>query len=399
MSKLSLRKVSLQGKRVLVRVDFNVPLDSSDGGSVQVADDTRIQAALPTIRYIIEAGGRAVLVSHLGRPKGTSNPQFSLHPVALHLESLLGTPVRFVGNTIGETVEDAVNELPNGGVVLLENTRFLGGETKNDVDLAKSLSRIADVYINDAFGTAHRAHASTEGVTHFVDQAAMGFLVEREVNYLTNVLEAPEAPFVAILGGAKVSDKIGVIRNLLDKVDHLLIGGAMSYTFLKALGNSVGSSRVEEDKLAEAKALFEEAQGKILLPVDHVVATAFDNHAPHRTVHGEIASGEMGLDIGPETIALYKEKLLSAKTVVWNGPMGVFEMPNYAQGTLAMADTLATATKNGCMTVVGGGDSVAAITQSGYADAVSHVSTGGGAMLEFLEGKILPGIAALTDQD
>ncbi len=398
MPKLTLDDLDVRGKRVLVRVDFNVPLEAGEDGRQVVTDDTRIRAALPTIRAVTQAGGRAILLSHLGRPKGKPDPQYSLSPVAEHLEQVLGERVRFVSNTTGEVVQKTIRSMPEGSVVLLENTRFYPGETDNDPAFAALLAQLADVYVNDAFGSAHRAHASTEGVTHFVAQAAMGYLLQREVDYLGRVLEAPEHPFVAVLGGAKVSDKIGLIENLLGKVDTLLVGGAMSYTFLKALGHGVGASRVEDDKLDVARALYEQAGGKIHLPVDHVVARAFDNDAPRRTVEGDIGEGEMGLDIGPATVAAYRARLLAAQTIVWNGPMGVFEMPNFAGGTFAVAEALGQATQAGATTVVGGGDSVAAVTQAGYAEAVSHVSTGGGAMLEFLEGKTLPGIAALTEK-
>ncbi len=398
MPKLTLDDLALRGKRVLVRVDFNVPLERDDGGRLTVSDDTRIRAALPTIKAITQAGGKAILASHLGRPKGTPDPQLSLSPVGEHLETLIGQRVRFVSNTTGEVVQKTIRNMPEGGILLLENTRFCSEETQNDADFAARLAQLADVYVNDAFGTAHRAHASTEGVAHLVGQAAMGYLLQREITYLSQVLETPEPPFVAVLGGAKVSDKIGVITHLLDKVDTVLIGGAMSYTFLKALGHAVGDSRVEENRLDEARATYEQAQGKIVLPHDHIAADAFDNDAAHRTVAGPIPDGTMGLDIGPDTVTVYREKVLAARTVVWNGPMGVFEMPNFARGTVAMAEALVEATTRGATTIVGGGDSVAAITQAGYADAVSHVSTGGGAMLEFLEGKTLPGIAALTDK-
>ena len=397
MPKLTLDDLSLHDKRVLVRVDFNVPLESDDG-RLTVSDDTRIRAALPTIKAITQAGGKVILMSHLGRPKGKPAPHLSLSPVAEHLETVIGQRVRFVSNTTGEFVQKTIRSMPEGSILLLENTRFCPEERNNDADFAARLAQLADVYVNDAFGSAHRAHASTEGIAHLVDEAAMGYLLQREVAYLSQVLESPEPPFVAVLGGAKVSDKIGVITHLLDKVDTVLIGGAMSYTFLKAIGHPVGDSRVEEDRLDEARAMFEAAQGKIVLPHDHVAAAAFDNDAAHRTVAEAIPDGTMGLDIGPATIAAYREKILATRTVVWNGPMGVFEMPNFATGTIAMAEALVEATTNGAMTVVGGGDSVAAITQAGYADAVSHVSTGGGAMLEFLEGKTLPGIAALTDK-
>ncbi|ACY48684.1 phosphoglycerate kinase [Rhodothermus marinus] len=398
LRKLTIDDLDVKGKRVLVRVDFNVPLKEDEQGNLVVADDTRIREALPTIRALMQAGAKVILMSHLGRPKGQPDPKYSLAPVARRLEELLGVRVRFVSNIVGEAVRQAINSMPEGGVILLENTRFHPGETKNDPELARQLAELADVYVNDAFGSAHRAHASTEGVAHYVKQAAMGYLMKREVEYLSRLLENPEHPFVAILGGAKVSDKIGVIKNLLPRVDRLLIGGAMSYTFLKALGHNVGASRVEEDRLEEARQLYEEAQGKILLPVDHVVAPEFSNEAPAQVVEGDIPDGLMGLDIGPKTIERYREEILQARTVVWNGPMGVFEMPNFAKGTFAIAEALAEATDRGALTVVGGGDSVAAITQAGYADRVSHVSTGGGAMLEFLEGKELPGLVALTDK-
>ena len=397
MNKLTLDALDLKGKRVLVRVDFNVPLKAGEGGKLTVADDTRIRAALPTIRAILQAGGKAVLMSHLGRPKGTPNPKLSLAPVAAHLEELLGRRVRFSTSTTGSGIRELTEVMDEGSVMLLENTRFHGEEKKNNADFAAALAELGDVFVNDAFGTAHRAHASTVGVTSHVAQAAMGYLLQREVDYLGKVLGAPEAPFVAILGGAKVSDKIGVIESLLPKVDSLLIGGAMSYTFLKALGHNVGTSLVEEDKLDLAKNVYEQANGKIKLPTDHIVAGAFDNDAPHQTVEGGIPDGMMGLDIGPATLAAYRDLVLGAKTVIWNGPMGVFEMSNFNKGTFAIAAALKDATAGGTLTVVGGGDSVAAITQAGYDDDVSHVSTGGGAMLEFLEGKTLPGIAALSD--
>jgi phosphoglycerate kinase len=392
----SINDIDLRGKRVLVRVDFNVPLRLDEHGRQEVTDDTRIRAAIPTIQKIVSAPGKAILMSHLGRPKGAPEPKYSLAPVAAHLETLLGTPVRFASHLTGAAIKEAIDRMPAGGIILLENTRFYAGEEKNDPGLSAELAELADIYVNDAFGSAHRAHASTEGVARLVPHAVMGLLMEREVRYLDRVLSAPDHPFVAVLGGAKVSDKIGVIESLLQKVDALLIGGAMSYTFLKALGHPVGKSKFEEDKLELALATYNAAAGRIVLPVDHVAAGAFSNDAPHRIVTGDITGDIMGLDIGPETIRLYRERLLGAKTVVWNGPMGVFEMPNYARGTFAIAETLAEATAKGTLTVVGGGDSVAAITQMGFEDRVSHVSTGGGAMLEFLEGITLPGIAALN---
>ncbi len=397
MAKLTLDDLDVAGRRVLVRVDFNVPLKEAGDGKLSVGDDTRIRAALPTIRAIIDRGGKAILMSHLGRPKGAPDPRYSLAPVAEHLQVVLGRPVRFVSSTVGDVVEKAVKELPNGGVLMLENTRFNPGETKNDEAFAAQLAKLADVYVNDAFGSSHRAHASTEGVARLVDQAAMGYLLQKEVEYLSRLLEEPDEPYVAVLGGAKVSDKIGVIQSLLERVDTLLIGGAMSYTFLKALGSGVGNSKVEDDKLDVAREIHERAGGKLMLPLDHVAATAFENEA-RADVLDRIPEDRMGLDIGPRTIEAYREAITGARTVIWNGPMGVFEMPNFAKGTFAIAEAMAEATKNGALTVVGGGDSVAAITEAGFEDDVSHVSTGGGAMLEFLEGKTLPGIAALSDR-
>lgn len=396
MKKYTPDELELKGKRVLLRVDFNVPLKESEDGVLSVADDTRIRAALPTIKSVMEKQAKVILMSHLGRPKGERVSKYSLSPVADHLESLLGVRVRFATCLTGETVADAISDMPAGGVIVLENTRFEKGETKNDETLANELAELADVFINDAFGTAHRAHASTVGVAKKVPLTAMGYLLQKEVKYLGELMASPERPFVAVIGGAKVSDKIGVIEALLERVDHLLIGGAMSYTFLKALGHSIGTSLFEEDKLEEALSLYQNASGRIKLPVDHIVADAFSNDANIQTVEGDIPEGYMGLDIGPESVSQYRNLLLEAKTVVWNGPMGVFEMSHFAEGTKSIAQALADVTAKGAMTVVGGGDSVAAITQMGYEDRVSHVSTGGGAMLEFLEGKTLPGIAAIT---
>jgi phosphoglycerate kinase len=393
MAKLTLDDLSLRDKRVLVRVDFNVPLE--DG---RITDDTRIREALGTIRKITRDGGKAVLMSHFGRPKGSPEPRYSLAPVAEHLRSLVDVPVAFSEATIGEKALATVDEAPDGSVILLENTRFHAGETKNDPDLARQLAELGDVYVNDAFGAAHRAHASTVGVTDFLQPAAMGYLLEREVEVLGKLLREPARPFVAIIGGAKVSDKIGVIRALRGKVDHLLIGGAMAYTFLKALGESVGDSLVEEDRLDEARDLYEGAGDIIILPEDHIVAASFDNEAERHTADGGFGSG-MGLDIGPKSRERFRSVILKAQTVLWNGPMGVFEMPNFAAGTLAIAEALADATReSGAETVVGGGDSVAAVTQAGHAASISHVATGGGAMLEFIEGEELPGIAALTER-
>lgn len=398
MNKLTLDDLDVSGKRILVRVDFNVPLVKGRNGSLTVSDDNRVRAALPTIRTIAERGGKVILMSHLGRPKGETNPEFSLSPVGERLEELLGSPVRFISDSGGQAVEQAVRELPEGGVILLENTRFNPGETANDEGYASQLAQLADLYVNDAFGSAHRAHASTEGVTHRVEQSAMGYLLQKEIDYLSKLLEEPEHPYVAVLGGAKVSDKIGLIENMLEYVDSLLIGGAMSYTFLKSLGHDVGSSKVEDDKLEIARDLYERGETKIVLPTDHVAARSFDNDAEQQTVERDIPDGWMGLDIGPRTIDAFQEIIREGQTVVWNGPMGVFEMSNFAKGTISIAEAMAEATQSGALTVVGGGDSVAAVTQAGFADQISHVSTGGGAMLEFLEGKTLPGIAALTDR-
>ncbi len=399
MGKVSIRSVDTSNCRVLLRVDFNVPLHVASDGKRSVADDTRIRAAIPTLDRIVEGGGRAVLLSHLGRPKGSPDPAYSLAPVAQHLATLVNYPVRFLSSSTGEDVERAVDSLLAGSVLLLENTRFHEGETSNDPTLAAAWAGLADIYVNDAFGTAHRAHASTEGVAHLVDMAAMGFLLETEVAYLDQLRDEPKRPFVAVIGGAKVSDKIGIIESLLDSVDALLIGGAMAYTFLRALGVQTGTSLIEKDRIDLAAALLTRAGDKLILPTDHIVASDFSNASPHRTVSGNISADEMGLDIGPETIQTYQQILHRAGTIVWNGPMGVFEMPNFAKGTVAIAKALSVATENGALTVVGGGDSVAAVRQAGLESRVSHVSTGGGAMLEFLQGKTLPGIAALTDDD
>jgi len=397
MSKLSIDQLDLKGKRVLVRVDFNVPLD--DIGMVR--DDLRIRAALPTIQKIIKEGGKAILMSHLGRPKGEKKPEFSLNPVAGSLAQLLGDRVHFAFDCIGPEVEAQVAKLENGSVLLLENLRFYNEETENDPEFARKLASLGDVYINDAFGTAHRAHASTEGVTKYFDQCAAGYLMLKELKYLGAAVENPERPVVAILGGAKISGKIEVIKNLLPKVDTLLIGGGMTYAFFKAKGYEIGDSLLEEgtlDVADEVLTLAADMPTEFLLPVDSVVADKFDASANVRTVDDEnVESGWMGLDIGPKTAELYRQKILNAKTIVWNGPMGVFEMEPFAAGTKAIAEALVRATAAGAKTIIGGGDSAAAIKQFGWEDKVSHVSTGGGASLEFLEGKVLPGVAALTD--
>jgi len=375
MAKLSVRDLDLKGKRVLVRVDFNVPL--KDG---QVSDDTRIKASLPTIRHILEKGGKAVLVSHLGRPDGKPNDKYSLKPVAGRLQELLGKPVDF-------------GESKGGPVTLLENVRFDAGEEKNDDGLAKKLASAGDVYVNDAFGTAHRAHASTAGVTKYFKQSAAGFLIEKEIQYLGKVLTNPDKPFFAIMGGSKVSDKILILEQLTKKVDAIIVGGGMAYTLLKAQGKPVGASKVEADKLDLAKKIL--ASARIILPVDHIAADKFDAAAKTQVV-ADVPDGWMGLDIGPKTVELFKKELAAAKTVLWNGPLGVFEMDPFAKGTKQIAEFLAGL--KGCTTVVGGGDTAAAVEKFGVAEKMSHVSTGGGASLEFLEGKELPGIAALTDK-
>lgn len=399
MEKLTLRDLDLRGKCVLVRVDFNVPLRKGDeSGLYKVADDTRIRAALPTIEAISAANGKAILMSHLGRPKGKPDPRYSLVPVADRLGELLGTMPRFSSETIGSVVEKTIQAMPEGSVILLENTRYFPGETTNDPDFAAELAKLGDVFVNDAFGTAHRAHASNVGVAKHTSLAAAGFLLERELVQLGNALKSPHPPTVALLGGAKVSNKMGVITNLTGIADHILIGGAMAYTFLKAKGISVGNSLVEEDRLDDAREILDKAAGKLLLPCDHVVSTAIDKPEACRLMSGAIENGFMGLDIGPETIAEYTAKVLQARTCIWNGPMGVFEVPAFASGTNAMAQAVAKSTDRGAITIVGGGDSVAAMKQTGLDSQVTHVSTGGGAMLDFLEGKTLPGLMALTDK-
>ncbi|WP_208426930.1 MULTISPECIES: phosphoglycerate kinase [Salinibacter] len=397
MHKFTLDDVDVRGQRVLIRVDFNVPLDTSEDGSPCVGDDTRIRAALPTIRHVLDHGGKAILVSHLGRPGGQPDPDLSLACVADHLGTLIEERVRFSSNTVGDTVEEVINGMSEGSVILLENTRFDAGEKANDEAFATALANLADVYVNDAFGAAHRAHASTAGVAEFMDVAALGRLMEDEIEALTRVRDDPAHPMVAILGGSKVSDKLGTIRALSETADHLLIGGAMSYTFLKVLGHEVGASRVEADRLETAEDLYEQAEGTITLPTDHVVAEAPEADATASVVEGDIPAELMGLDIGPATIDAYRDRILGAATVVWNGPMGVFEVGPFADGTTAIAEAMADATDDGAFSVVGGGDSVSALTRSGCDDRISHVSTGGGALLTFLEGAPLPGIEALTD--
>ncbi len=397
MKKLTVDNVELKNKKVLLRVDFNVPLDENQN----ITDDTRIKASLPTINKIIDVGGKAILMSHLGRPKGEKDLKFSLKPAADRLEVLLGKEVMFVDDCIGDSVNKIVDAMKRGDVLLLENVRFHKGETKNDEEFAKELASLGDVYINDAFGSAHRAHASTEGVTKFIDTCAAGYLMEKELDYLGSALVNPERPYCAILGGAKISGKIDVINNLMDKVDTLIVGGGMAFTFLKAQGKEIGNSLLEEEKLDLAKDILqkvENSNANFLLPVDVIVAEEFKNDSALETVSVDnIPVDKMGLDIGPETIKLFAKELLNSKTIVWNGPMGVFEMEKFAKGTLSIAKTLAQATENGAVTVIGGGDSAAAISKAGLVSKVSHVSTGGGASLEFLEGKTLPGVAALDD--
>jgi len=389
MDKKTVRDVDLKGKRVLMRADFNVPLDGTT-----ITDDTRIRAALPTIQYILDNGASLVLMSHLGRPKGVT-PALSLQPVADRLGELLGKPVTMAPDVVGDEVQAMAEALAPGDILLLENTRFYSEEKNNDPAFSAKLAAMGDLFVNDAFGTAHRAHASTVGVTDILPAVA-GFLIEKEIAFLGKATSTPESPYVVILGGAKVSDKIAVIENLLDKADTLLIGGGMANTFFKAQGLEMGDSLVENDAVDTATALIAKAGGKIVLPVDAVVADAFDNDANIKTVDVDaVEPGWRILDIGPKTIALFQEKLAGAKTVVWNGPMGVFEMPNYATGTFAVAETLASID---AVTIIGGGDSASAINKAGVADKVSHVSTGGGASLEYLEGKVLPGVAALEDR-
>lgn len=397
MKKLSIDNVELKGKRVLVRVDFNVPLDENQ----KITDDIRITSALPTIKKIINDGGKCILMSHLGRPKGGPNPKYSLKPVAVRLGELLESEVKFAPDCVGEQVKAIVNKMKDGEVLLLENLRFHAEEEKNAPEFAQQLAELGDVYINDAFGSAHRAHASTEGVTKYIKVCAAGYLMQKELEYLGNAVSNPVRPFTAILGGSKISGKIDVIENLLPKVDYLLIGGGMAYTFYKAMGYEIGSSLLEEEKIELAKQMldkFKSSKAKVLLPVDNVVASEFKNESPSIVVDSDkIPADKMGLDIGPKTIEEFKNVILESKTIVWNGPMGVFEFDNFAKGTNEIAKGLAEATEKGAITVIGGGDSAAAISKAGLDDKVTHVSTGGGASLEFLEGKILPGVAALND--
>ena len=398
MNKLSIRDLDMGNKRVFVRVDFNVPLE---GG--RVADDTRIRETLPTLKFARERGARLVLASHLGRPKGTPNPKYSLRPVAAKLAELLGAPVDFAADCVGADAESKSRALGNGGLLLLENVRYHAEEEANDEKFARQLAALCDgLFVCDAFGSAHRAHASVVGIARFVKQAAAGLLMERELAYLGKALSNPERPFVAVLGGAKVSDKIEVVENLMRIADAMLIGGGMAYTFLKSQGIPVGKSLVETDKLDLARKLIEDARQKdfrLLLPSDHVVGAEFKADTKTQTTSvSATPEGWMGLDIGPETITKFGAELGRAKTIIWNGPMGVFEMPAFARGTLEIARAVAAATAKGATTIVGGGDSVAAIHAAGLADKISHISTGGGASLEFLGGRKLPGVEALTDK-
>ncbi len=396
MAKLELADIDVSGKRVLVRVDFNVPIKEG-----KISDETRITAALPTILDLLHRNAKIILITHLGRPTVGSNEDnkiFSTEPIATALNQKLGIRIKHVDDCIGESVQNAADSLDNGEILLLENVRFYTEETENDPNFAKQLASLADVYVNDAFGTAHRAHASTEGVTHHLNTCAAGLLMAREIHYLSMSIEDPERPYVAILGGAKISDKITLIENLLDKVDHLLIGGGMAYTFLAAMGISIGNSLVETEKLDVATSLIKKKGfiDKVSLPIDHILGQEFDPDTESRVVdETAIPDGWQGLDIGPKTVAAFGDRIKASKTVVWNGPLGVYEFEKFAKGTIEIARQIA---ESDTMSIIGGGDCVAAIQQAGVADRITHVSTGGGASLEFLEGKPLPGITALTDK-
>ncbi len=397
MAKLTLNDVDLKGKTVLMRVDFNVPIKEG-----VISDDNRIVQALKSIRFVVDAGAKLILTSHLGRPADAPDPEFSLKPVADHLATLVDAPVHFAKDCIGPERDKVVSAAKMGEIVLLENVRFHKEEKKNDSEFAKKLSSGADLFVNDAFGSSHRAHASVSGVTEYLQPSVSGFLLEKEIRYLEGSVNNPDRPFVAILGGAKVSDKIGVIENLLSKVDSIIVGGGMTYTFYKAKGLPIGNSLVEEDKVELAKELLEKAEKagvNFMLPFDSVVAKDFNNDAEHKVVDEDgIEDGWMALDIGPQSSIAFGNLIKQARTVVWNGPMGVFEMSNFADGTFEVAKALATATEDGATTIIGGGDSASAIKKAGLEDKVSHVSTGGGASLEYLEGKVLPGVAALTEK-
>lgn len=392
-NKKTIEDINVNGKKVLVRCDFNVPL--KDG---VITDENRLNGALPTIKYLVGNGAKVILCSHMGKPKGEAKPELSLAPVAKRLSEMLGKEVVFAAddNVVGENAKKAVSEMKDGDVVLLENTRYRKEETKNGKEFSKELASLAEIFVNDAFGTAHRAHCSTVGVTDFIDTAVCGYLIQKELKFLGSAVESPERPFVAILGGAKVSDKIAVINNLLDKVDTLIIGGGMAYTFLKAQGYEIGTSLVEEDRVDYAREMIEKAKAKgvkFLLPVDHRVAPEFKDMEAIITEDQNIPAGNMGLDIGPKTDELYANAVKDAKTVIWNGPMGVFEFDNFNKGTIAVAKAMA---ESNATTIIGGGDSAAAVNILGFGDKMTHISTGGGASLEFLEGKVLPGIDALN---
>ncbi len=397
MAKLTLTDIEVKGKKVLMRVDFNVPLKNG-----VISDDNRIVQALPSIKYVLENGGLLILASHLGRPGGEPNLEYSLKPVADHLASLIDAKVHFAKDCIGEETKDLISKADFGEVVVLENVRFYKEETNNDESFSKELASLADVFVNDAFGSSHRAHASVSGVTRYLQPAASGFLLDKEIRYLSESVNNPNRPFVAILGGAKVSDKIGVIENLIDKVDTIIIGGGMTYTFYKAKGLNIGNSLLEEDKIGLALELMEKAEKagvKLMLPFDSVVSQEFSNDSENKIVDEDgIEDGWMGLDIGPQSTIAFGNTIKNAKTVLWNGPMGVFEMSNFADGTFGVAEALAEATTFGATTIIGGGDSAAAIKAAGLSDQVSHVSTGGGASLEYLEGKVLPGVSSLTEK-
>ena len=394
--KLTILDIDLSGKKILVRVDFNVPMNEN----LEITDDTRIIESLPTIKKILSSGGRAILMSHLGRPKGKPNPKYSLKPVAEKLSVLLNQKIFFANDCIGDEAKYLSEHIKNGDCLLLENLRFYPDEEANNPDFASKLSGFGEIFVNDAFGTAHRAHASTEGITKFVSQSVAGYLMQKEINFLGAAIENPAKPFLAIMGGAKISGKIDVIENLLPKVDSLIIGGGMACTFFKAMGLEIGDSLLEEDKIELAKKIINSGKDKILLPVDAIIADKFSNDANFKIVPiNEIEIGWRMLDVGPKSVEKFKSEILKSKTIVWNGPMGVFEMKNFSIGTEEVAKNLVEATKLGAITIVGGGDSAAAITQLGLEKSVSHVSTGGGASLEFLEGKILPGIEALTNKN
>ena len=394
MSKLNIEDLQLKGKRVLVRVDFNVPLDGA-----KITDDTRITFAIPTIEYIIKKGGKVILMSHFGRPDGKVDLKYSLAPVATRLKELLGQDVILAPDCVGEATKAIINNMKEGDIVLLENLRFHAEEEDNDPEFAKQLAELGDVFVNDAFGAAHRAHASISGITKYISQSAAGLLMQKEIEYIKDKIDNPERPFIAIIAGAKVSDKIGIIEHLMQRADAVIIAGAMAYTFLKAMGRKVGSSLVENDKLDMARDILKKSLDErvpLYLPIDHVIADKFSNDANRQIVmRGRIPDGWEGMDIGPATVELFKGVLEDAKTIVWNGPVGVFEFDNFAKGSIAIAKILA---ESHATTIVGGGDCVAAVQKSGYTDKITHISTGGGAALELMEGKELPGITALTDK-